>query len=85
LLPVDLVTARAHAQVWAELAAAGLMICGWRPPVWPTVSPWSPPMSANLRGFQDCRLRCGAGLAKGCLAAPNARPGADAETRAAHT
>jgi tRNA(fMet)-specific endonuclease VapC len=26
LLPVDLVTARAHAQVWAELAAAGLMI-----------------------------------------------------------
>jgi predicted nucleic acid-binding protein len=26
LLPVDLVTARAHAQVWAELAAAGCMI-----------------------------------------------------------
>jgi len=26
LLPVDLATARAHAQVWAELAAAGLMI-----------------------------------------------------------
>jgi predicted nucleic acid-binding protein len=26
LLPVDLVTARTHAQVWAELAAAGQMI-----------------------------------------------------------
>jgi predicted nucleic acid-binding protein len=26
LLPVDIVTARAHAQVWAELAAAGQMI-----------------------------------------------------------
>ena len=26
LLPVDVVTARAHAQVWAELAAAGQMI-----------------------------------------------------------
>jgi tRNA(fMet)-specific endonuclease VapC len=26
LLPVDLATARAHAQVWAELAAAGSMI-----------------------------------------------------------
>jgi tRNA(fMet)-specific endonuclease VapC len=26
LLPVDLATARAHAQVWAELAAAGKMI-----------------------------------------------------------
>jgi tRNA(fMet)-specific endonuclease VapC len=26
LLPVDLATARAHAQVWAELAAAGTLI-----------------------------------------------------------
>ena len=26
LLPIDLATARAHAQVWAELAAAGTMI-----------------------------------------------------------
>ena len=26
LLPIDLTTARAHAQVWAELAAAGKMI-----------------------------------------------------------
>ena len=26
LLPIDLATARAHAQVWAELAAAGQMI-----------------------------------------------------------
>jgi tRNA(fMet)-specific endonuclease VapC len=26
LLPVDLATARTHAQVWAELAAAGMMI-----------------------------------------------------------
>src|SRR5688500_16557276 len=40
------------------------MICGWRPPVLPTASPWSPPTSANLRESPDWQLRCGASLAR---------------------
>ncbi len=64
LLPVDLATARVHAQVWATLAAAGTLIGPHD--LWlaatciPTGSPWSAPISVNLRGSQDWRLRCGA-------------------------
>jgi predicted nucleic acid-binding protein len=66
LLPVDLATARAHAQLWAELAAVGKMIGPHD--LWLAATCLGHDLTmvtANLRefaGFQDWQSSCGEAL-----------------------